>query len=214
MAPESTKTQLIEAARDLFLVQGYHSTGIAQIVKAAGVHPGSLYYHFPTKEDLLVAVLEWYFDHIDEGLLEPVWSRVSDPIERIFGLLDGYRQLMTLTNFDLGCPIGNLALELANTHPKARELMQANFNQWVDKVHECLEAASGRLPADLDQRALATHILAVMEGAVMVARTARTAEPFDTIVAQLRDYVDRLLQDGTEWAAPTRSRSAYFKDQS
>lgn len=208
MQPDrSTRETLVTVARDLFLAKGYHSTGIAEIVKAAGVHPGSLYYHFPTKEDLLIAVLEWYRDNIYEGLLKPVWERVSDPIERIFGILDGYRQLILLTNFDLGCPIGNLALEITNTHPKARELLQANFENWVDQIEGCLNDAEGRLPSDLDRRSLAVHVLTVMEGAVMVARTARKTEPFDMAIVQLRDYLDRLLSDGTEWASPIASRS-------
>lgn len=207
MMETTTRDKLIQAARDLFLVQGYHPTGINEIVKAAGVHPGSLYHYFPTKEDLLVAVLEWYRDHIYEGLLQPVWERVTDPIERIFGLLDGYRQLIQLTNFDIGCPIGNLALELTNTHPKARTLMQANFDQWVTVVQDCIEQARDKFPAEVDPKALATYVLTIMEGGVMVARTQRTLEPFDMAVSHLRDHFDRLLADGSTWAAPTGSRS-------
>lgn len=201
MAPENTRQKLIETARDLFLLNGYHATGISEIVKEAGVRPGSLYYFFPTKEDLLLAVLEWYRDNIYEGLLQPIWERIDDPIERIFGLLDGYRQMLLILGYQQGCPIGNLALELSNSHPKARELMIVNFQQWADHVEECLNKAEGRLPSDLDRKALATHVLVVMEGAVMLARTWRSIAPFDTAIAQLRDYFDRLLTDGTEWGS-------------
>lgn len=202
----ATRDRLVEAARDLFLAQGYHSTGINEIVRTAGVHPGSLYHYFPTKEDLLVAVLEWYRDHLYDGLLQPVWERIDDPIERVFGLLEGYRQLLEMTNFDLGCPIGNLALELTNTHPKARALLQVNFDQWTETVRDCLQAAQGRLPEGIDPEGLAIHVLTVMEGAVMVARTQRSLEPYDQAIVHLRDYFDRLLADGTAWSAPTNSR--------
>ncbi len=203
-----TRQRLIEAARDLFLLNGYTATGVAEIVRHAGVRMGSLYYFFPTKEDLLVAVLEWYRDNIYEGLLQPIWERIDDPIERIFGVLDGYRQLLFLMNYDQGCPIGNLALELTNSHPKARELMILNFDQWVDSIQACLDAAEGRLPPELDRRALAIHILTVMEGAVMLARTYRNTDPFDLAVAQLRDYIDRILSDGSTWSQPVRARRA------
>lgn len=209
----TTREKLVEAARDLFLFQGYNGTGVAEIVKRAGVRPGSLYYFFPTKEDLLVAVLEWYRDNIYDGLLKYVWERVDDPIERIFGILDGYRQILELYNYDMGCPIGNLALELSNSHPKIRDLIQVNFQQWMDAIKECLDRAEGRLPANLDKEALATHILVTMEGAVMLARSWRSIDTFDQAISQLRDYFDRLLADGTEWVAPRGARYQLSGDE-
>jgi TetR/AcrR family transcriptional regulator, transcriptional repressor for nem operon len=203
-----TRDRLIETARDLFLLQGYHSTGVAEIVRVAGVRMGSLYYFFPTKEDLLLAVLEWYRDHIYEGLLEPVYDRIDDPIERIFGILDGYRQMLLLTAYDQGCPVGNLALELANSHPKAREMIIVNFKQWADEVGKCLEQAEGRMPADVDLQGLANHVLAVMEGAIMLARTYRSLDPYDHAISHLRDYFDRLVKDGTEWSVQRGFRHA------
>ncbi|MBS1713269.1 MAG: TetR/AcrR family transcriptional regulator [Armatimonadetes bacterium] len=210
--PIDTRERLVESARDLFLVQGYNATGIAQILKSAQVHSGSLYHYFPTKEDLLVAVLEWYRDNIYEGLLKPVYERIDDPIERIFGVLDGYRQLVTMLEFQYGCPIGNLALELSNSHPHARSLMRENFENWLAAVEENLAAASDRLPEGTDLRALALFTLTVMEGAVMLAKTYRTIEPFDTAVAQLRDHYDRLLASGLEWSAPRSVGSATVRD--
>src|SRR5215831_17870866 len=105
-----TRDKLVQAARNLFWEQGYAATGIAQILKTAGVNSGSLYYFFPTKEDLLLAVLDWYTENLHTMVLDPVTARVEDPIERVFGVLDGYRQLLLATDFSKGCPIGNLSL--------------------------------------------------------------------------------------------------------
>src|SRR5579884_4077339 len=105
----ATRERLVEVARTLFWEQGYTATGIAQILKGAEAGSGSLYYFFPTKEDLLLAVLEWYRENLGPAVVEPVLGRVSDPIERIFGILDGYRQGLMATEFRRGCPIGNLA---------------------------------------------------------------------------------------------------------
>src|SRR5207249_7614703 len=69
-----------------------------------------IYYFFPTKEDLLLAVLAWYKANLWPQVVEPVFQRVGDPIERIFGILDGYRQGLLYTRFEQGCPVGNLAL--------------------------------------------------------------------------------------------------------
>lgn len=203
MAPESdTRERLVAAAAELFHRNGYAATGVAQILRAANANSGSLYYFFPTKEDLLLAVLERYKGMLWPVVIQPVYDRVSDPIERIFGVLDGYRQMLRLTKCTHGCPIGNLALELSDSHPAVRKLIAENFTGWRQAVRQAVEDAADRLPDDIDSDMLASFVLTVMEGGVMQARAYKSLEPFETAVAMLRDYFDRLLADGTTWSQP------------
>src|SRR3954447_5963085 len=141
-----TRDRLVQTARMLFWEHGYAGTGIAQILKAADAGSGSLYYFFPTKEDLLSAVLEHYKELLWPEVVEPVFDRVSDPIERIFGILEGYRRLLEGTDYLRGCPIGNLALELASTHPAARQLIAENFTGWREGGERCPAAAARPAP--------------------------------------------------------------------
>jgi len=200
-----TRDRLVEAARTLFWKHGYAGTGIAQILKEADAGSGSLYYFFPTKEDLLLAVLEWYRENLHTAVVEPVFARVTDPIERIFGILDGYRQGLMATGFRQGCPIGNLALELADSHPGARELLALNFTGWRKVIEQCLTEGRERLPDSLNCEQLALFVLTTMEGAVMLARSYGSIEPYDSAVTQLRDYFDRLVRDGTDWSMPRQA---------
>lgn len=193
--PRRTRDRLLEVAAQLFLEQGYEATGLAAILKAAGVNSGSLYYFFKSKEDLLVAVLDRYLELLHPCVLEPVYSRERDPIKRVFGILEGYREMLEMTECRQGCPIGNLALEMGEKSEPARERIALNFDNWCKAIRQCLTDAGQRLPEDLDRDQMATFILTVMEGGVMQARTHRSIEPFDTSVAMLRDYFERLLKD-------------------
>jgi TetR/AcrR family transcriptional repressor of nem operon len=206
-----TRERLVEVARTLFWTQGYAATGIAEILKAADAGSGSLYYFFPTKEDLLLAVLQWYKENLHAQVVNPVFERVSEPIERVFGILDGYRQHLLHAKFQFGCPVGNLALELSNSHPLARKMIAENFSGWRQAIKQCLDAAAGRLPDGTDTEELALFVLTTMEGAVMLARTYRSIDPYDTAVTRLRDYFERLLADGTEWARPKRKHPQHKK---
>jgi TetR/AcrR family transcriptional repressor of nem operon len=201
----NTRERLVESARRLFWEQGYASTGIAQILDAAGARSGSLYYFFPTKEDLLLAVLKSYQDLLEPMVVKPVFDRVRDPIERIFGILHGYRRQLRATRFQHGCPIGNLALEVGNAQPQARKLVAANFSGWRAAIERCLTDAAPRLPRGLDRRRLAQFVLTTMEGAVMLARSYRSIDPYDAAVTQLRDYFERLLRDGSDWKRKPKS---------
>jgi len=189
---KDTRTRIIEAAIGLFWLKGYGSTSIADILSRSQVNSGSLYYFFPGKQDVLIAVLEAYRDGIGPMLLEPAWSQVDDPVERVFALLARYRLALIESDCTYGCPIGSLALELHEPDPPVRELMAANFRAWVDAVEACFDQARDRFPKGTDSRALAELALNVMEGGVMQSRTFRDIGPFDRAVAQFRAHVDAI----------------------
>jgi TetR/AcrR family transcriptional regulator, transcriptional repressor for nem operon len=189
-----TRDRIVEAAMELFAAKGYNSTSIADILSRTQLNSGSLYHAFPGKQDILIAVLEWYRDGLYPMLIDPVWRDVADPVERIFALLGKYRWLVVETDCTYGCPIGSLALELHEADPPVRELMAINFTGWVEAIERCLADAAARLPADLDRRALAEFVLTTMEGAVMQARTHRDIGHFDRSVAMLREHFDMLLE--------------------
>lgn len=187
-----TKVRILEAAARLFHEQGYNATGIATILREAGANSGSLYHYFPSKDALLVGVLDHYTRVMRRVLMEPIEAAVADPVERVFALMDNYRRMLTMFDYRLGCPIGNLALEVGDDNPDARRLINLNFNNWIDAIRDWLDGAADRFPAHVDRRRLAAFVLTTMEGGIMQARASRTIEPFDTSIAQLRAYIDTL----------------------
>ena len=187
-AAPDTRQRLVLSAMQLFWEKGYNSTSIADVLQTAKVNSGSLYYFFPGKVDLLVAVLDMYHDGIRSMLLDPAWQGVDDPIEKVFALLARYRQSLLDTDCVYGCPIGSLALELHEPDPAVRERLAKNFNAWIEAIVECLQQAKARLPANLNRRDLAQFVLTAMEGGVMQARTFRDIDYFDAAVRQLRLY--------------------------
>jgi TetR/AcrR family transcriptional regulator, transcriptional repressor for nem operon len=204
-AQPNTSQRLVITAMRLFSEKGYGSTSVADILKEAGANSGSLYHAFPTKQDLLAAVLGAYRDGIGEMLLAPAWEGVKDPIEKIFALLARYRFALEITDCVYGCPIGSLALELHEPDPPIRDLLAQNFKAWVSAIETCLTEAGDRLPSETDRHGLAQLVLTVMEGGVMQARTHRGFEPFDAGVRLLRDYFNRLEDDAA--GASGRSKS-------
>jgi TetR/AcrR family transcriptional regulator, transcriptional repressor for nem operon len=194
---EPTRDRLIGAALQLFGEKGYQSTSVADVQREADCHSGSFYHFFPTKQDLLLAVLDRYRRGIVPMLIEPAWKNIKDPIERIFSLLGRYRMLLTTSGCTYGCPIGSLALELHEPDPEVRTLLADNFTGWVDQVETCLNDARKQFGRNFDTRRTAGFVLTVMEGAVMQARTYRNIKWFDDAVATLRDYFKALQRGKT-----------------
>lgn len=187
-----TRERIVAAARELFYENGYEATSLKRVAEAAGVHGGSLYHFFPSKTDLVEAVLEEYLEFLDPVLMAPVREATDDPVERVMRLLDGYRNHLLETEFRGGCPIGALALELSDRQPRARALVNENFEAWRRAVAKMLQEADP--PEDVDTSEIASLALTIMEGGVMQAKSERTIEPFDACVRQFRRYLEGSLE--------------------
>lgn len=206
-AAKETRDRIVDAAMELFAYDGYGPTGLSQIAKKAKVQQGSLYHFFPTKEELLAAVLQRRKELLWPEVLQPIWDRFDDPIERVFKLLAQYRLMLQMTEFSHGCPVGNLAIELTESHPSSRRLIAENFDNWLKAVEQCFREASRRLPEDTDPKRLAIFVLTTMEGAVMLARTYRDFRAYDAAIGSLREYIESLIARESEWSAPRGARS-------
>ena len=86
-AEQPAKNRILITAAKLFQQQGYHATGLNQIVAESGAPKGSLYYYFPGgKEELAVAAIGLIRDEI-EGRLRKFLSTIDDPVEAIRALI-------------------------------------------------------------------------------------------------------------------------------
>jgi len=183
-----TRERLINSARFLFWERGFAGTSMADLLAHAEVNSGSFYHFFESKEALLREVLSEYLSALRPVIVEPAFSRTADPVERIFAILEGYRDRILQTECKYGCPLGRLALEIDPENRPAHALLAENFAGWIDAIRECVDQLQNKLPKGPESQAVATFVLAVMEGGVMLSRSYGSVEPFDRAVAQLRKH--------------------------
>jgi AcrR family transcriptional regulator len=191
--PIPTRDRLIHSARYLFWERGYAGTSMADLLAHADVNSGSFYHFFESKEALLREVLSGYLEALRPMVVDPAFATTDEPVERIFAILAGYRDRILQTDCRYGCPLGRLALEIDPENRPAHKLIAENFHGWIAAVRECVDQLKARLPKNTDPEALATHVLAVMEGGVMISRSYGSVEPFDRAVKQLRQHFALLL---------------------
>jgi TetR/AcrR family transcriptional regulator, transcriptional repressor for nem operon len=191
--PSATRDRLIESARFLFWERGFAGTSMADLLSHAAVNSGSFYHFFESKEALLRAVLESYLGALWPMVIDPAFAQADEPVARIFAILAGYRDRILQTDCHFGCPLGRLALEIDPENRPAHALIADNFRGWIGAVRQCVDQLEPRLPKGTDREALATYVLAVMEGGVMLSRSYGSVEPFDRTIAQLREHFRLLL---------------------
>src|SRR5262249_40332214 len=158
----------VNSARYLFWERGFAGTSMSDLLAHAGVNSGSFYHFFESKEALLRAVLEMYLGALRPMVVDPAFATTTEPVGRIFAILAGYRERILQTEYRYGCPLGRLALEIDPENRPAHHLIAENFRGWIGAVRECIEQMQDRLPSGTDAEGLATYVLAVMEGGVMI----------------------------------------------
>lgn len=208
MSPADTRDRILDAAMRLFYEQGFHNTGVATILREAGVNSGSMYHFFDSKDALLKEVLETYVDMLEPMVMRPAEEAALDPIDRVFALLDWYRAGLEAMGCQFACPIGQLALEIGHDQNPLRTLIDLNFRNWSAHVKGWLDDAGDRLPPGTDTARLSRFVLTVMEGGQMQAKAAGSLKPFDESVLELRRYFDLLLERGAASPRPAVAKRA------
>lgn len=189
----ATRDRLIRAASKLFLQRSYAAVGVNEICAAADAAKGSFYHFFPTKSDLAIAVIDrhaaamWALHDQHESAARGAAGRlraVTDVVEEVQGKL--HRSFGRM----VGCPLGNLGVELGTTDDPAGAHVADVLAQWERRIarhcHDVAEAGLLRRGVDPDE--LATAILATMQGMILLAKVGgRRPEP---IAEAMRRVID------------------------
>ncbi len=175
------RERLVQAAVQLIYARSYSAVGVQEICARAGVQKGSFYHFFPSKRDLTIAALDELWRGLQERVVGPAFARDVPPLARIERFFDQsarvQREFMEQSGQVLGCPLGNLALEMSTQDPLLRARIEALFQAAEQQIAQTLEEArqDGSAP-DIDPAGAARALFAYMEGVLLMAKTRNDPE--------------------------------------
>ncbi|MFC4126740.1 TetR/AcrR family transcriptional regulator [Nocardia rhizosphaerae] len=184
---DDTRALLIEEGAAGLLFNGYHGTGIKQVLDKVGVPKGSFYNYFDSKESFAQAVIEHHSLCVQRNLAE---AFVGAP-DALTGLRRFFARLtddFVAAEYTGGCLIANLGGELEGSEVLRGALSDA-WATWRDGVAAALRTAQaeGAVRADIDAADLADLLLESWEGAVIRMKLDRTVAPLDKCLRRLLD---------------------------
>jgi TetR/AcrR family transcriptional repressor of nem operon len=190
---EDKRATILDAGAELMLRQGYHGTGIQEIVDAAGVPKGSFYNYFKSKEDFALAAMEFTSrDHI-AGFEAALTTDSPSPRQR---MMDSYAAMAAIyeesRSYTTGCFVGNLCQELADTNAAVAEKAEYLFRIYTTALARCIRSAqnAGEVGRDADPDRLAEAIFNSWEGAILRMKSSRNILPLNAFL----DMLAMLLQ--------------------
>jgi AcrR family transcriptional regulator len=161
---KSARERLLTAAYELFSRRGIRAVGTDEVIERAGVARATLYRHFATKDDLVLAVLQRREEVWTHGLIEDQSRQRADtPEEQLLAIFDVMHDWFQARDGYEGCSFINVLLELGPDHPAGRASI-AHIDHVRDIVrHRALAAGL----TDIEDFASSWHIL--MKGAIIMA---------------------------------------------
>jgi TetR/AcrR family transcriptional repressor of nem operon len=185
MSKEKTKDLLLEAGKKTFLAKGYNNSGIEAILQEAGVPKGSFYYYFGSKEEFGLSVLDRFAECIGERQERILADSSVPPLDRLRQYCETVCDALESDDCRKGCLVGNLSQEMADQSELFRARLEEIFESWVDRYAACLLEAqqNGELLSDLDAHDVAEFWLNSWQGAILRAKSMRSASPLRTFLA-------------------------------
>jgi AcrR family transcriptional regulator len=169
-----TRDRIVFATAELFMQQGYAATGMKQVVTASGAPFGSVYHHFPGGKEQLAEETIRASGRFFGALIESFLAAHPDPARAVEAFFDGAAETLVQTGYANACPIATIALEVADGNERLRSATDEVFASWSEALAARLRT-HGLVPRAAGE--LATAVLAALEGAFMLSRAARSAEP-------------------------------------
>ncbi|MEU8529132.1 MULTISPECIES: TetR/AcrR family transcriptional regulator [Streptomyces] len=169
-----TRLRLAESMLELIQRHGYSGTGLNTVVEHSGAPKGSLYFHFPQgKEALGEKAVELAAARFGSLVADSAPASAA-PADVLRHVIDELAKMLEGSDFQLGCPVSVVTLEMGAQSERLRDACADAFESWIEPVSELLVSHGRPRP---DARALATAMVSMVEGAVIVSRAQRSTEP-------------------------------------
>lgn len=189
-------SDILASGESLLRQQGYHNTGIDQILKVNGIPKGSFYNFFKSKEDFGLRVLDFYGGQYHNFIQKSLTDQSKSPLQR---LKDFYRLTIEGNRREQckhGCLINNLSLEIAGSNDNFSRAINRHIQQWIAVLAGCIEEGQdrGQITQNYSAHHLAEYMQAGFFGTLSRSKAARSSEAMERFYRMSFDFITDRMQ--------------------
>lgn len=196
----SNREKILCCATELFFRNGYQQTSVDDILATCGVAKSNFYYHFKTKEEVAFAALDAKFEEYEALMRCSLSDESAPPSKRIEMFFAGLCEMQKDMYQYSGCPFGNFAAGLADSDCEQSERFRIRLSYFFRRIegylHACLlqGVSEGKFRDDVAPLELAQHIIACIQGSLILAKTFRNSQTLKIGLATARKLIERPVQ--------------------
>ncbi|MEL6458231.1 MAG: TetR/AcrR family transcriptional regulator [Cyanobacteria bacterium J06641_2] len=188
---EETKERILHKAAALFNTRGYAGASISDIMQVTGLKKGGIYNHFQSKDDLALQAFEYAVELIKQRYRGALKNK-RHAVERLQGIISVFQDNIDNPVVEGGCPLMNTAIESDDSHPVLRKRAQLVMDDWRNMVCRVLEKGIARneIRSDVNPDEVATVMITLLEGAVMMSKLYDDAIHLERAINHLNNYIE------------------------
>ncbi len=190
---ERSKELIRQRAAAVFNIHGFNGSTLSDLTQATGMEKGGIYNHFASKETLALAAFDFAAQSQYQLFITALASG-SSASERLIALAGVIRRMYEDPPVPGGCPVMNTAIEADDAHPVLRAKAQTAMNGLLALVGSTVKAgiATGEFRVDVNPRQVATVLVALVEGGLMLSKLYGDPLYIESVLEQITIYVKSL----------------------
>ena len=186
------KLKIIQTALELFHKQGVRATSVDEILEASGTGKSQFYYYFKSKDGVVHAVLQHFYDLLKNNKLPGKHTIESwEDLENWFRFFVAFQESI---HCERGCPVGTIGNDLSHDQELLRQDVRLIFEwmrQSLSRFFSTLKA-KGELSFSADPDTLADFCFIIQQGGLLVSKVKREKAPFENAATHALAYLKSL----------------------
>ena len=186
-----TRKAILQKAFQLIYTQGYQTTSIDDIIATTKVTKGAFYYHFKSKDDMGLAIInEIVRPTMEESFIKPL-QLTKDPIKEIYGMTKNLLFDNPYLKIEHGCPAGNLTQEMTPWNHEFSKALSELMQEWQHTIEVCLKKAKkeGTVRKTINPSQVAFFIMSGYWGIRNFGKLYNNDDCYHTYLKELKRYL-------------------------
>ncbi len=195
---KKTEKLLIDITFNLLYKKGFCATSLMDILKTAKITKGAMYYHFTSKNELVLASMQYYLEYILQSHWIAPFEENDQPIEILIKQINAYLEIYadaeSFLDIKHGCPLMNFVLDMSDKDEAFFSYLHSVYSRWQESVNKALQKAQelNQTKTKFDSNDQALFIISSIEGSIGVAKAYNSLESLTKSFEVLTNYIRSL----------------------
>ena len=189
---QETRRKIVAAAAPIFNQRGFEGSSLSELMHATGLKKGGIYRHFSSKEELAAEAFDYNWEAAWKTRMRDLDDQATgvDQLKKLIANFIDYRPAIAG-----GCPVLNTAVDSDDGNPILRERVAKALRSWTGYLEKIVKQAAkrGEIKPGVDPKAVATLIVATLEGALMMTRVEGNNQALRRVQKHLNHYLETEL---------------------
>lgn len=190
----ATRHTILEKAFELIYIKGYQTTSIDEIIATTKVTKGAFYYHFKTKDEMGLAIInEILKPTMQSAFIKPL-EDAENPIKEIYDMTKALLLDNPFLKLEYGCPAGNLTQEMTPWNIEFGKALSELILEWQQTIEKSINIGKvkGIIRNDINAEQVAYFIMSSYWGIRNFGKVYNNAECYHSYLKELKIYLENL----------------------